>query len=282
MNIYYSGSCLEYRSPGHPESPERILSTARELESMGFRLMRPVPCAEEDLLLVHDRDMVTAVREGTFFDPDTPPLPGIFEHAKLAAGAAICAMKDAAGRKNAFSLMRPPGHHATRTKVMGFCYFNNIAVAAARYMAGHPGKRLAILDIDCHHGNGTEDFALGREGILYVSLHQSPLYPGTGLESAMNCLNYPLPPFTGEKRYLETLESAVRKISEYGPEILGVSAGFDTYEEDPLARMKLKTAAYREIGAMIAGIGRPLFIVMEGGYAENLSACVRQFIEGIN
>jgi acetoin utilization deacetylase AcuC-like enzyme len=281
MEIFYSEKCLTYQAPGHPESPERLRSAASGLKSEGFLLMPPVPCSEADLLLVHDSRMVKAVREGTFFDPDTPALPGIFEHAALAAGSAICAMRVAAGGGCAFSLMRPPGHHATRNRVMGFCYFNNVAVASARFLADHPGKRMAVLDIDCHHGNGTEDIFLGRERILYVSLHQSPLYPGTGLDSAMNCLNFPLPPFTEENIYLGTLKTACKKILEFHPDIIGVSAGFDTYENDPLARLKLKISTYEKIGAEIAGMNRPLFMVMEGGYAENLSDCVYRFIEGI-
>ena len=281
MKIFYSEKCLAYHAPGHPESPERLRSTVEDLRAKGYRLEPPVACTEEDLLLVHDFGMVRSVRDETFFDPDTPALPGIFEYAALAAGSAVCAMRVAAGGGNAFSLMRPPGHHATRHRVMGFCYFNNIAVASARFLADHPGKKIAIIDIDCHHGNGTEDIFLGREGILYVSLHQSPLYPGTGMDSPMNCLNFPLPPFTEEIRYLETLSFACDKILEFHPELIGVSAGFDTYEHDPLAQLKLKISTYEKIGAVIAGMKIPLFIVLEGGYAENLSSCVYQFIKGI-
>ena len=281
MKIFYSEKCLAYHAPGHPESPERLRSTVEDLRAKGYRLEPPVPCTEEDLLWVHDPKMVRSVRDETFYDPDTPALPGIFEHAALAAGSAVCAMRVAAGGGNAFSLMRPPGHHATRHRVMGFCYFNNIAVASARFLADHPGKKIAIIDIDCHHGNGTEDIFLGREGILYVSLHQSPLYPGTGMDSPMNCLNFPLPPFTEEIRYLETLSFACDKILEFHPELIGVSAGFDTYEHDPLAQLKLKISTYEKIGAVIAGMKIPLFIVLEGGYAENLSSCVYQFIKGV-
>jgi len=281
MNIFYSSSCLDYHSPGHPESPERVRSVAGYLKSKGFPFLVPVPCSMEDLLLVHDPRMIQAVRGGTFVDPDTPCLPGIFGYAALAAGSAICAMRDAVGGRTAFSLMRPPGHHATPTRVMGFCYFNNMAIASARFLADCPLKRIAILDIDCHHGNGTEDFALGRDRILYVSLHQSPLYPGTGLESPMNCVNFPLPPFTGEAPYMAALESACDRIREFNPELLGVSAGFDTYEEDPLTQLKLKVSSYRKMGRMISRISCPMFIVLEGGYAEKLSSCVLQFIEGM-
>jgi acetoin utilization deacetylase AcuC-like enzyme len=281
MKFYYSEKCLSYHAPGHPESPERLRSTVELLRTKGFRFDAPVPCTEEDLLRVHDPLLIQSVRDVTFSDPDTPALPGIFEHALLAAGSAICAMRSAASGETSFSLMRPPGHHATRSRVMGFCYFNSMAVGSARFLADHPEKKLAILDIDCHHGNGTEDIFLGREGILYVSLHQSPLYPGTGIDSAMNCLNFPLPPFTEEVRYLETLKSACGKVREFHPDIIGVSAGFDTYENDPLAQLKLKASTYKKLGASIAGLNRPLFIVMEGGYAENLSSCVFQFIQGI-
>ena len=181
MEIVYSPTCLDYGQPGHPESPDRIGSTSDRLKAGGYPFLDPEPCAELDLVRVHSREMVESVRTGSYFDPDTPALPGMFEHARLAAGAAVCAMQRALAGHAAFSLMRPPGHHATHNRVMGFCYFNSVAVAAAKYLADNPSARIAVLDIDVHHGNGTEDILFGRDRALYVSLHQSPLYPGTGL-----------------------------------------------------------------------------------------------------
>jgi acetoin utilization deacetylase AcuC-like enzyme len=278
MEIFNSPTCLSYHHPGHPESPERIRSTADYLKSKGYSFLAPTPCSEKDLLRVHNPEMINAVRAGDFFDPDTPSLPDIYEHAVLSAGSAVCAMQSAMEGRIGFSLMRPPGHHATRNRAMGFCYFNSIAVAAAKYLDDNPSKKMAILDIDCHHGNGTEDIFLGKDRILYVSLHQSPFYPGTGLKTQKNCLNYPLPPFTKEIRYIKTLQTAFHEILAYCPDLLGVSAGFDTYEKDPLAQMRLTLSSYPKIGRMILNLGKPLFIVMEGGYSKDLPLCVHGLI----
>ena len=282
MKIFYSTECLSYKSPGHPESPERIRSTHALLKKNGFTFAKPQPCIDEDILRAHSNELLQAVKDGTFFDSDTPVLPKIVDYARLAAGSAILAAETALNKEPAFSLMRPPGHHATRDRVMGFCYFNNIAIASAKYLAENPDKKVAILDIDCHHGNGTEDIFLGNDSLLYVSLHQSPLYPGTGLESRENALNFPLPPGTGEDEYTATLKKACEKITEYNPSLLGVSAGFDTFKEDPLTQLNLGITTYNKIGKMIIRLQKPTFFVMEGGYSLKLSQCVLAFLEGVS
>jgi acetoin utilization deacetylase AcuC-like enzyme len=281
MKIFYSPKCLDYEQPGHPESPERIRAVAARLASLGLTLEEPEPCSKDDLLRIHSPEMVDAVQACSFVDPDTPALPGMFIHGLRAAGSAVCAMQNAVSGTPTFSLMRPPGHHATRTRVMGFCYFNSIALAAVKFMDENPGRKIAVLDIDVHHGNGTEDILFGMNRALYVSLHQAPLYPGTGLESRGNCLNHPLPPSTEETRYLETLRMACDEILAFGPDMVAVSAGFDTYAKDPLAQMRLEISTYKKIGRMIDGLGKPCFFVMEGGYSENLPLCVEAFIGGL-
>jgi acetoin utilization deacetylase AcuC-like enzyme len=278
MKVLFSGRCLEFRSPGHPESPERV-GTVYERIKDRFSFIGPSPCTEKDILLVHSRNLLDQVKSGNFFDADTPRIAGIFEYAKLSAGAAIQAAALAIGGENAFSLMRPPGHHATRDSLGGFCYFNNIAIAAARAL--ERARKVAILDIDCHHGNGTQDIFMGNRKVLYVSLHQSPLYPGTGLGPEKNCLNFPLPPGTGEKKYLEALGHGMESIRRFDPGLIGVSAGFDTYAGDPITDLGLRKGTYRRIGEMISKAGKPVFSVLEGGYHPDMSACVEEFLAGL-
>ncbi|MFH1943544.1 MAG: histone deacetylase family protein [bacterium] len=282
MKIYFSPLCLSYGYPGHPESPERIRVVHEYLKRKDYSFVEPQPCSKEDVLRVHSEEMVSSVKAGTFFDWDTPVLPNIYDLALLSAGSAIQSLDSALNGETAFSLMRPPGHHAMKQRVMGFCYFNNIAVAAAKYLEENLEKRIAILDIDCHHGNGTEDIFLGNESVLYVSIHQSPLYPGTGLESKQNALNFLLPPGTGEEEYLKTMQIACEKIEEYNPSILCISVGFDTFAEDPLTHLNLKIASYGKIGKTIAGMKKPTFIVMEGGYSPKLPECVHAFVRGLD
>lgn len=278
--IVYSKKCLSYRDPGHPESPERVGNSYYLLRDQGFEFIEPQPCVEEDLLLVHSPEMVESVRENTFYDADTPNLPGMYDIAKLSAGGAITACELAVEGRNAFSLMRPPGHHATRTRVYGFCYFNNIAIAVKKAFVKNPGQKILIIDIDCHHGNGTEDIFLGEEKILYVSLHQSPLFPGTGLGPQKNCLDLPLPPETGEEGYLKALEKALEEARRFNPALVAVSAGFDTYEKDPISDLGLKQESYRKIGEQIKDLNKPVFSVLEGGYSSYLSHCIYQYLLG--
>jgi len=279
MKIIFSALCLEYGSAGHPESPQRVRLAAEFLKQKGFEFIAPSPCKEEEILLAHSKALLEKVKSGQFFDADTPNIPNIFEYASLSAGAAIKAQEICLTEKiNAFSLMRPPGHHASRDNLGGFCYFNNIAIATSKALKKI--KKAAILDLDCHHGNGTQDIFLGEERLLYVSLHQSPLYPGTGLKSEKNCLNYPLPPNTEEDIYLDTLKEALAKIKDFQPEILGISLGFDTCKNDPLTNFNLEISSYRRIGERIAELNTPGFAVLEGGYSDRIGECLYEFILG--
>ena len=278
MKIIFSPQCLKYENPGHPESPLRVKLAYQFLKQKGLTFIEPAPCKEEDVLAVHSQGLLDAVQSGQFSDADTPNLKGIFEHASLAAGSAIQAQERALKGENAFSLMRPPGHHAGKDTLGGFFYFNNIAIAMKKALK--KVKKGAFLDLDCHHGNGTQDIFLGNERVLYVSLHQSPLYPGTGLESEENCLNYPLPAGTDGKRYLATLAQALKNIKAFDPELLGISLGFDTYREDPLTNFGLEIAAYRDIGALIKELSIAGFGVLEGGYSQRLGECILEFLSG--
>jgi acetoin utilization deacetylase AcuC-like enzyme len=277
MKIIYSPECLEYQSSGHPESPERVRAAHRLLRK-DHTFAKPRPCSGKELLLVHTQNLVDMVRNSRISDPDTPALPGMYRHACLSAGAALEAMRFALKGEKAFSLMRPPGHHAGRDFLGGFCYFNSIAVAVSKALL--KAGRAAILDIDCHHGNGTQDIFLRNRDVLYISLHQSPLYPGTGLESQDNCINFPLPPGTREKQYLSVLRKALTRISEFRPGLVAVSAGFDTYRGDTISNLSLEKESYLKIGEAISSLEFPGFAVLEGGYSTELAECVKNFLSG--
>lgn len=264
---------MEYGAPGHPESPERVRRAWEFLKAQsGYRWEEPEPASEDDLLRVHTPEHLERVRNLEFFDPDSPRYEGIYDYARLAAGGALLAL-----RKGGFSLMRPPGHHAGRGRVAGFCYFNNLAVAVRA-----SGKKTLIVDLDGHHGDGTQEIFRGDPSVIFLSLHSSPNYPGTGLRHERNCLNYPLPLRCGEEIYLQTLERALNAVNLEGMEQLAVSAGFDTYERDPLASLGLTTESYARIGRLLAELKLPTFAVLEGGYdAEALGPNLHAFLQGL-
>lgn len=279
MKIFFSNKCLKYFQIGHPESPERVHSAYRFLKEKGFEFIDPTPCSDDDILLAHSEHLLEEVKKGKFFDLDTPALPDIFEYARLSAGSAIMCAEACIDGEKTFSLMRPPGHHATRERLGGFCYFNNIAIASLKIK--ERVGRIAIVDFDCHHGNGTEDIFLGEKDFLYISLHQSPLYPGTGLRSRGNCINYPLAPDTTPEEYIRVFEDGLKKVREFNPDLLAISAGFDSYVLDPLTNLSLEKETYREIGNMLSALDKPTFSVLEGGYSRDLPECIYQFLSGM-
>ncbi|MBI4019772.1 MAG: histone deacetylase [Candidatus Aenigmarchaeota archaeon] len=280
MKILYSPKSAGYSSTGHPERPERVTRSYEFLKDK-LPFIEPKPCEEKDVLLVHTRGLLESVRKGTaeLFDGETPNLPGIFDMALLSAGSASGAAKLALKKEKAFSLMRPPGHHAGRAFLGGFCYFNNMAIAIQKSLS--KADKAAIIDIDVHHGNGSQDIVLGNNKVLYVSLHQSPLYPGTGLIPEKNCLNYPLPAGTVEQEYLKVLGKALEQVKKFSPDLIGVSAGFDTYKLCPIAGLSLEIKSYYKIGRMIRDLNIPAFAILEGGYSQDLPQCIYEFIRGI-
>ncbi|MDI6641375.1 MAG: histone deacetylase family protein [Elusimicrobiota bacterium] len=293
MKIVTTKKCWEYEDPGHPESPERVKRTYEYLRKLSRQVsgsseiqLEFVDVAsaatEEDILRVHSPRLLNEVREEKFYEPDTPAIKGIFQFAMLSAGAAIESAEIATKGDVAFSLMRPPGHHAMYDQLGGFCYFNNIAIAVKYLIAKSSNHLIAILDIDCHHGNGTQDIFRDCDKVLFVSLHQVPLYPGTGLKSEKNCLNFPLPPGTDEKKYLTTLERALKEIDNFKPQTIAISAGFDTYKGDPITQMNLEKITYRKIGEMITSLNLPHFAVLEGGYSPDLPECIYNFLVGFS
>ena len=280
MKIFYSPKCLEYSQPGHPESPERVQATHHHLKEKGFNFSAPELCTKEDILLAHTQELLDSIQKESFFDFDTPKFPGIFDIARLSAGSAINAAEHCMeSSEKAFSLMRPPGHHATKSSLGGFCYFNSIAIASLR--AKENCGKVAVIDFDCHHGNGTEDILLGREDFLYLSLHQSPLYPGTGQKSMGNCINYPLAASTTPEKYIEIFAEGLKKVKDFGPDLIAVSAGFDSYRLDPITNLTLELETYKKIGSMISEIKKPTFSVLEGGYSRDLPECIYQYLSGL-
>ena len=268
MLIAYSPQCLGYGTPGHPESPSRVERIHDVLRENGFRFIQAEPAGKEDVLLVHSPEHFERVRSMDYAGFETPPID--IKYPLLAAGVTI-----RAAERLGFALTRPPGHHAGRNTLEGFCYFNNIAIAVRKL-----GRRTAILDLDTHHGNGTQDIFLGDDKVIYVSLHQAPLYPGTGLTSERNCHNFPLFPATDESVYLKTLEKALKIVGGFKPEMLAVSMGFDTFKGDPLAGQQVTEHGYREIGRMVKGLGLPTFIALEGGYSDNTGELCLSFMHG--
>jgi acetoin utilization deacetylase AcuC-like enzyme len=274
--IVFSEKCLGYGG-WHIESPQRVKMAHEFLKEKSYDFVEPKPAVEEDLLRVHDSEYIWNLKKGLVEDPDTPAYDNIYEFARLSAGGALLA-----ARTSGFSLMRPPGHHAGRSGAAlgvytrGFCYVNNIAIAVKAL-----NKETLILDVDGHHGNGTQEIFQGDPKAVYVSLHRHPHYPGTGVRSEGNCLNFPLPADVGEKQYLETLDKAlgtVGDLSRFG--VVAVSAGFDTYRGD-LASLGLTENSYWEIGKRIAGLGKPTFFVLEGGYmGEKVGRGIDQLLRG--
>jgi len=272
MTIFYDPSCLEYSSPGHPERPERIARTAPLLKERhaDWKWRQPAIATDAQLLRAHSREHVEAVSNALgHFDLDTPFYPNIEVQARRSAGAAIDAMRSALRGEPAFSLMRPPGHHATRDRAMGFCYFSNVAVAALDALENN-AARIAIWDFDGHHGNGTEAIVANNERIRFASIHQFPAYPGTGAKSFANINNYPISPYTPREAILGIARRSLDNLIAFEPNLLLVSAGFDAYACDPLLQLTLEREDFATLGEWLNKIGIPVSVVLEGGYSNDL------------
>jgi len=293
---------------GHPESPQRLETILRALEAPSFQpLIRlEAPRVEQGLLLkAHGRALVEtilgplaeqATREGrAFIDPDTSMSPGSAEAALRAAGAVCLATEEVASGNisNAFCAVRPPGHHAERDRAMGFCLFNNVAVAT--YRARELGlKRVAIVDFDVHHGNGTQDIFWDDADALYISTHQMPLYPGSGARgergASGNIVNLPLPPGAGGRELRAAFESqAIPALEEFRADFLFISAGFDAHLSDPLANLSFTEEDFAWATRVLCeyasrACGGRVVSTLEGGYdlaalARSASAHMRVLME---
>ncbi|MEP6685706.1 MAG: histone deacetylase [Verrucomicrobiota bacterium] len=280
MLILHDPRCTEYSNPGHPERPERIGNSAPFLKTRHplWEWRQHDAATEEVLLRAHSADhlaRIKAARED--FDADSPAYQDIYAHAARAAGAAVSVARKAIRRERAFSLMRPPGHHATRDRAMGFCYFNHIAVAALDALE-HDAERVAIWDFDAHHGNGTEEIVANNPRIAFASIHQFPAYPGTGAHSFANIHNYPIAPFTSRADHVREVERALQTLLAFQPNLLLVSAGFDAYAGDPITQMTLETEDFSTFGRWLRETGLPAGAILEGGYSDHLPQLIDAFL----
>jgi acetoin utilization deacetylase AcuC-like enzyme len=265
---------------GHPERPARIARTVPLLKDRhpDWEWRKPEAASEAALLRVHpDGHLARLKNAARDFDTDTPAYPNIYEHALRSAGAAIEAAHAALGGQRAFSLMRPPGHHATRNQAMGFCYFSNIAIAALDALDG-AAQRVAIWDFDAHHGNGTEAIVVHNSQITFASIHQFPAYPGTGAKSFANIDNYPVAPFTPRKEYVGIAKRALEHLMAFKPDLILVSAGFDAYARDPLVQMTLEQEDFATLGESLRKIDIPTAAILEGGYSDELPELIDAFL----
>jgi acetoin utilization deacetylase AcuC-like enzyme len=284
MTIITDTRCCAYAYPGHPERPARVHRSVERLRrqvSIPLAWVDPAPAQDAALLRAHTEDHLRRLEESLEFDMDTPSYPEIDAHARRAAGAALRALALARAGEPAFSLMRPPGHHATQDQAMGFCYLNNVAMAVLEAMATGAG-RVAVFDFDVHHGNGTEAILLGRSGCAFFSIHQFPAYPGTGRRHWKNCFNYPVPPGLDRRAYREIAVQALDDLRRYEPDLIAVSAGFDAYSGDPLCQQELEVEDFYWFGARFRDFGVPLFSVLEGGYSDHLPELILAYLQGLD
>ena len=284
MKIITDSRCTQYAHPGHPERPERVARTEeylRRQKALPLTWAEPLPVEEASLLRAHAPSLLRRLREEHVdFDMDTPTYPDIADHAQRSVGGALQAMRCAVKGERTFSLFRPPGHHATRDRAMGFCYLNNLAVATLAARAEGVG-RAAVFDFDVHHGNGTEDILLGRSGCAFFSIHQWPAYPGTGREHRDNCFNYPVAPSTPREKYREVASEAIEQLRAFKPDLIAVSAGFDSYIGDPLCQQRLEIDDFHWIGSRLRELGVPAFSLLEGGYSDDLPRLIMSYMLGL-
>jgi acetoin utilization deacetylase AcuC-like enzyme len=284
VTIITDEHCIGYSHPGHPERPERISATLQKFRSqteLPLAWSAPGPCSDEAILRAHTADHLARLSLAQDFDNDTPSYPGIADYARASAGAALAALSAARSGESAFSLMRPPGHHATARRAMGFCYLNNVAIAVLEALATGT-RRVAVYDFDVHHGNGTEAILLNKPGAAFFSIHQHPCYPGTGTRNlGVNIYNYPVPPQTPRSEYLHVLSDALEHLQEFKPDLVAVSAGFDCYARDPLAQETLELEDFHWLGQSFRNLGVPVFSLLEGGYSADLPELILAYLKGL-
>ena len=297
-------SSVEHETGAHPENKARIPAIENELERRGWLGWERREAPEVDvaqLERIHSAEHIEHIRStsaagGGWFDADTVASPGSWSAALHAAGGA-CALVDAVMSRQAptaFAGLRPPGHHCEAARPMGFCLFNNVAVAAQHALDSHAAERVVVFDWDVHHGNGTNDIFHSRRDVLYISIHQSPLYPGSGPlrdvgsgEAEGYTVNLPVPPGAGEPIWLSLVQHIVTPVlRSFEPGLILVSAGFDAHRADPLAQCSLATESFAKMATHVAAtardLGVPFGALLEGGYdldalASSVAATLEAF-----
>ncbi len=293
MRFGYSETCLDHDpGPRHPETPDRLRAIREGLKRKhGVEYVEADPADVETLAAVHDREYIEEVREfcadgGGSWDPDTTAVPETWDALRTSAGlacwAADAALDGDSGRETPFSIGRPPGHHAVFDDAMGFCFANNVAVAAQHAIDERGAERVAIVDWDVHHGNGTQDIFYDQGSVYVVSIHEEGLYPGTGEveetgtgAGAGTTMNVPMAPGTDDADYLAVIDRLIDPALEaFDPDLLLVSAGFDAHRHDPISRIRLSTEAYGRMADRLRDVadGAALAFVLEGGYGLEVLA----------
>lgn len=311
LSVFYPSGHEAHHYPGHPERPERVEVIRNALVDTGYwdgkSSFDPMPVTDEVLYAIHTESYINVLKNacgrGAHLDADTYTTPESWELAIRAAGGAIAIsdhvwenVEGEKGRmKRGFAITRPPGHHATTRSGMGFCLLNNVALAAEYLVRKKGARRLAIIDLDLHHGNGTQDIFWTRNDVFYVSTHQSPLYPGTGSLDEIGAgdgkgytANFPLPPATGDQGFITIMDDIILPlIDNYKPEMILVSYGFDPHWRDPLGHLQLSAGMYGElINKLTEWSDRnccgKISIFLEGGYdLEAGYACTQAIVSAL-
>ncbi len=271
---------------GHPEKIDRVavvIDNFKKLDNKKLIWKKPNKFEISFLIKTHTSNYIDQVNKSfpkkgyNFLDGDTIVSPGSKDASKDAVGSIITAIDGVQNKefKNAFCAVRPPGHHAEKEKAMGFCIFNNVAVGANYLIEKYKYNKIAIIDFDVHHGNGTQDIFYDNEKVLFISTHQYPYYPGSGSEKEKgnfnNVLNIPLEAGTSAEKYLNAYENVLNKVREFKPEFLLFSAGFDAHIDDPLAQLQLSSEDFYKITKRTLEISKPfcngnVVSILEGGY----------------
>jgi acetoin utilization deacetylase AcuC-like enzyme len=271
---------------GHPEKIDRVtvvIDNFKKLDNRDLVWKKPSKFDRSLLEITHNSDYINFVEKSfpekglSFLDGDTIVSPGSKDATSDAVGSIITAIDGVQNKdfKNAFCAVRPPGHHAEKNKAMGFCIYNNVAVGANYLINKYKLNKVAIIDFDVHHGNGTQDIFYDNEKVLYISTHQYPYYPGSGTNDEKgkhnNILNIPLPAGTASEEYLNAYEFVLKKIREFKPEFILLSAGFDAHKDDPLAQLQLESKDFYNITKRTLELSKQycdgkVVSILEGGY----------------
>jgi len=305
--LLYDDIYLEHDTGiGHPENSRRIENTINYLKSGSFfnqlTIKKPRAASQEEINLIHPKAYIQTVKQiadsgGGWLDGDTVISGASYNAAVYSAGAALTAadMIMTGAAKNAFCLVRPPGHHATPERGMGFCLFNNVAIAARYIQKNHKRKRVLIIDWDVHHGNGTQDAFYEDTTVMYFSMHRHPFYPGTGAQDEIGegegkgyTINIPLSMDTKPEKYLEIFSEVIdSRVNSFAPEFIILSSGFDTYKKDPIGGLNLEIEHFHALTKIVMKSAEKhsdgmLLSCLEGGYhLADIPRCIEAHLKGL-